>query len=1318
MDVLKPETILHDFPRPLAWVFSELERAREPVSKFSLLFDLADETLLYITLVSAARYLELRDTRPDADIDAHLRSLQRPSMGDWVACLQRLDRYFEECDERPLGVRMSADVDAPGMLDATARFEGSGRRRVSIANFLRSLVTLRNRTRGHGGISEATAGEHAPVLRTGLLDLLAQVSVLRTHQPVFVRRIEMKKKKFFVEIERLVGTGRPPTRTLEVSDLGALEDERIFLWDEGESSPVLLTPLFAYADETLLLWKGVQKGVPVYGTKQRGERLHQPSDLRENFESRASFILAAGEPVVTHTRAGNARDTYAQAVAQAVRDGRVTDDEAQLLEVVRKALGLSEREVEEVHDEFGVRELRGEPSEEAGAFPVQPDPPARPSLPPVVAPAATPSAAPSSPGIRAAPEATERNAAARAAASALDAKDDIAGAIAAYRRILDDDRDDVRSRYDLARLLLDTARYGEAEALCREGVERGDHPLHRAVLTHIALDVGTLHEAFQHAEQAVALDDSCPEAHLALAACFEQEGRAEMQVHHTRRALDVAPIHAEAMAAHAKSLRDDHDPVVVKELLDRAVRLAPHSRFVRQHRVATFLELKSTSFAVECDHLLARNPRSPHTRMLRAWSEVPESEVKQIVAEILTDVPGFWQAMLNHVLLLIAASNLNDARVELKKLMARGETSHLWTVWDFILNEQGRVDESIAGARRRHVMSGATSESSWALVNQLREAGKLTDAIDLARASILTFPKSRSLKVELAKCLVADGQFKEALSILDSLPTMQRDFATLAEAYLGLGDWLKAEENARAAIAETDTNLMAWSIVIAVDGLRRKTDALRKDLARHPQPAGPWTRLIAAEAFLECGEHLEAERHLEALSEGNVEWNRACAVASAVNRSDLFDRFAVLAVDRNPASPVAHFNHAESFERAGNLTEALLATERALKLDPDNALYWNGAARLLHMLGRPGDARRHFLRAAELTPEDARIVLNVARLDLELGNPEQARSRAGEVLARVVAELVGLRQSRGSREAIAQAEATVEAYHSEWSDALGRFGFVEESLPTLSAGLAAYPDSVTLRLAMSRLHASHGNPADARRVLEEAIRLAPKEPEVMFAMGNHLWERGQRRQALDWFRRVAEAVPESWTYQMWYGIRLVGVGDLDRANALFEGWLTAHERPEDIEEIVGAWLHSYVEAAQWQRGLTLSFALAERHPESGTVTGHQGRFLHELGRYEEALPFLEKRYRERTGKGVFYARCLMALGRFSEALAALERSVEAEESILDYRAMFDCLLALGDFDWARDVLENQILRLDPRATDAAALRAELAQRETAARHMN
>lgn len=152
--------ILEHYPLPIARGYRRYRNAAEVRERHDAAYYLFEIYLKYVASVAVAHYLwgEARDHR----VNAALKGLARPSLGEWVRFLRESLRFLGgQTDASPttealltlLEGKTSQWERVVGLFNGLCAFrtgEASNREKVSLGMFLEELVSYRNRVLGHG----------------------------------------------------------------------------------------------------------------------------------------------------------------------------------------------------------------------------------------------------------------------------------------------------------------------------------------------------------------------------------------------------------------------------------------------------------------------------------------------------------------------------------------------------------------------------------------------------------------------------------------------------------------------------------------------------------------------------------------------------------------------------------------------------------------------------------------------------------------------------------------------------------------------------------------------------------------------------------------------------------------------------------------------------------------------------------------------------------------------------------------------------------------------------------------------------------------
>jgi len=317
----------------------------------------------------------------------------------------------------------------------------------------------------------------------------------------------------------------------------------------------------------------------------------------------------------------------------------------------------------------------------------------------------------------------------------------------------------------------------------------------------------------------------------------------------------------------------------------------------------------------------------------------------------------------------------------------------------------------------------------------------------------------------------------------------------------------------------------------------------------------------------------------------------------------------------------------------------------------------------------------------------------------------------------------------------------------------GDFSRAQQLLQQLAAFVPGHPDVLHLGGCM-RL--AQGEPAEAVRLIKQAIRVAPKVPFYHYNLGNAYFLARDYVAARDAFKKATRLDPEFTEAVENLAITQRELKHLAEAEALFErttqlkpkdpeAWLNLAKirmqlhKPAGVEEAIGAaiantrnqpsaafWLDVgkiYIGLSRYQDAEKAIRAADQCSPNDAEVLFTLGSLLGELGRTAEA----EQALQQALGAGCAETRVKLALARVhvtsgdaqrgrTQALELAEQAHGDAELLL---AVAEVLSLLGDFERQEAVL-SQVLELRPEDTRALVQLAGLPHSQVTAdqlRHM-
>ena len=282
-------SILANAPMPLARAWRRLRNAEEVRERHDLAYYLHEIYLKYAAAIAMARYIagEERDHR----VNAVLKGLARPSLGEWLGFLRECVRFLSaarEPDPAATALRDLLETKESRWEGAVRLWNGlrtfrtgerSARDKVSLAMLLEEIVAYRNRVFGHGAPLDA-----AHYRELGMLLAAAFPDILRASPFLTVRRLVAFGRAQVLESSRIECSiiaymGLNPIRSEEPLRLpyGAPVPREGILHLAGEGGAFLPLDPFLIARDEDVYFLNEASGSPEYLSYSSGERFRPPA---------------------------------------------------------------------------------------------------------------------------------------------------------------------------------------------------------------------------------------------------------------------------------------------------------------------------------------------------------------------------------------------------------------------------------------------------------------------------------------------------------------------------------------------------------------------------------------------------------------------------------------------------------------------------------------------------------------------------------------------------------------------------------------------------------------------------------------------------------------------------------------------------------------------------------------------------------------------------------------------------------------------------------------------------------------------------------
>lgn len=385
------------------------------------------------------------------------------------------------------------------------------------------------------------------------------------------------------------------------------------------------------------------------------------------------------------------------------------------------------------------------------------------------------------------------------------------------------------------------------------------------------------------------------------------------------------------------------------------------------------------------------------------------------------------------------------------------------------------------------------------------------------------------------------------------------------------------------------------------------------------------------------------------------------------------------AADLDPARHRLHARVALSYLRRKDPGRAIAALERSCRANPDELEPRMDLAVACQLTGRDELACEHYARALRISPTNAMIFVELARLNFRQDKDRRAvnyierglrESDAPEAVLRFCNELGRQSVHAGQIERAvrcfevlaANAQASLrEIYHvlGELQEELGRD---EEALNSF-ARAAAEDEPLPASFVRMALIQFQSDPAQALATLEDADRRVPGSPAILSVLAVVYSSEEQHARALATFERVRQIVeaergePLDRGFFMRYGSACDLAGEEAKAEQVFEECIGKH--PDAHEAL------NYVAYMWAEKGINLERAKScvdralAHEPDNGAYLDTLGWVYFQQQHYEQALEYLLRADRALAGDPVIsdhIGDAYKALGDETRAIEFWKRS--------------------------------------------------------------
>jgi len=288
----------------------------------------------------------------------------------------------------------------------------------------------------------------------------------------------------------------------------------------------------------------------------------------------------------------------------------------------------------------------------------------------------------------------------------------------------------------------------------------------------------------------------------------------------------------------------------------------------------------------------------------------------------------------------------------------------------------------------------------------------------------------------------------------------------------------------------------------------------------------------------------------------------------------------------------------------------------------------------------PANAYQYYLYAAAREPGNARILLRLAKVAVEVGDFDRAREHARELIAK---DLYGV-------------EARIILAEVEY-----RLGNKEAALRALTElrGIEEAPQYQVLKF-LAKVYFELDRPDDARRALEEATAFPEADFPVFYEFGLLSAQAGNSAQAIEAFSKAVDIDPDIADAHLALARLRAQAGQREEAKQSYRETLRIDPKNRNATRELA---ELYYETGEYARGVELLEPLYREGALDDGEAANFGRFLYKAGKTDAALAVYQELVRKLGEKPPllrFIAEIEIERGHFKTAFAHLQKLISME----------------------------------------------------------
>lgn len=671
----------------------------------------------------------------------------------------------------------------------------------------------------------------------------------------------------------------------------------------------------------------------------------------------------------------------------------------------------------------------------------------------------------------------------------------------------------------------------EAEDVCRAIInEKSDFIDAHTLLGEIHFSQGLIDDAIADYQHVIKLDNSVIDAHIALARLYMNTGKldlAEKQCNTVLTEIDPHDYHAGIILSAIYEQKGKFGEAVksIKQVLEKK------ADDVMAHTQLAFLYLKMSKYD------------EAYSEVERISKLTPAEQ--QSVRAAVSFIKG--RVMLHRKKYIDAIIHLQEAVVRLPKLV---ETHYMLAI---ALAEGGRIEEAKSEFQAAINLAPEFVPPKLGLARLLTKKGWQKETIKLCNDILVLEPENVDAMQILSVAYMRENDFKNAEEILSKISSIRPSMSDVNVAYLSLesGQLSKCIHECE-AIIKTNPKAVKVYDILGLAYIRRGSfdkgiEQFKK--ASELDVGSIISNMNLAKAYIITGNNKEAIKTLENLITLNSDNLSARALLSTLYEKEGDIGKAVNSLEnvlRIDPDYLPGYALADLYYYQGRVEDSVVLYNKALKLDPDNAILHVNLAVAHQQLENNTKSISSCKKAIELKPEmpSLKIILtNIYVADKEFAKAKENIETISEITLdqktayRELINLCQLDYDKGKQVALALNKAMIARQR----------GAFDMAISECKKAVVFFPENIIPRIILASTYLSANQSEEAISIYTEVIKDKPESVSAYYEMGKAYLLADKKDEAISMYQSVVGMDSKSVPARLALAGLLLRKGSVDEA---------------------------------------------------------------------------------------------------------------------------------------------------------------------------